>query len=162
MMKSRTTKLIKIHLNTDCPFNTKEFEEALKILKDKKSPGPDKITRDAGTPWHQSKVQTPGNLQQQLEDRARSSELARSWHGTHPQKGQGSSQRRQLSNYQSHHLSGQKHGKINQHSPGMAPGEKQNHHLRAGSIVLLKARRPTLPRRSKMAFRINSILWLRG
>ena len=25
----------------DCPFNTKEFEEALKTLKDKKSPGPD-------------------------------------------------------------------------------------------------------------------------
>ena len=28
----------------NCPFNTKEFEEALKTLKDKKSPGPDKIT----------------------------------------------------------------------------------------------------------------------
>ena len=30
---------------TNCPFNTKEFEEALKTLKDKKSPGRDKITK---------------------------------------------------------------------------------------------------------------------
>ena len=30
----------------NCPFNTKEFEEALKTLKDKKSPGPDKITNE--------------------------------------------------------------------------------------------------------------------
>ena len=29
---------------TNCPFNRKEFEKALKTLKDKKSPGPDKIT----------------------------------------------------------------------------------------------------------------------
>ena len=29
-----------------CPFNAKEFEEALKTLKDKKSPGPDKITNE--------------------------------------------------------------------------------------------------------------------
>ena len=28
----------------NCPFNTEEFEEALKTLKDKESPGPDKIT----------------------------------------------------------------------------------------------------------------------
>ena len=30
----------------NCPFNTKEFEAALKTLKDKKSPGPDKITNE--------------------------------------------------------------------------------------------------------------------
>ena len=30
----------------NCPFNTKEFEEALKTLEDKKSPGPDKITNE--------------------------------------------------------------------------------------------------------------------
>ena len=30
----------------NCPFNTKEFEEALKTLKDKKSPGPDRITNE--------------------------------------------------------------------------------------------------------------------
>ena len=30
----------------NCPFNTKEFEKALKTLKDKKSPGPDKITNE--------------------------------------------------------------------------------------------------------------------
>ena len=30
----------------NCPFNTKEFEEALKTLKDKKSPGPDKIINE--------------------------------------------------------------------------------------------------------------------
>ena len=30
----------------NCPFNTKEFEEALKTLKDKKSPDPDKITNE--------------------------------------------------------------------------------------------------------------------
>ena len=30
----------------NCPFNTKEFEEAIKTLKDKKSPGPDKITNE--------------------------------------------------------------------------------------------------------------------
>ena len=30
----------------NCPFNTKEFEEALKTLKDKKSSGPDKITNE--------------------------------------------------------------------------------------------------------------------
>ena len=30
----------------NCPLNTKEFEEALKTLKDKKSPGPDKITNE--------------------------------------------------------------------------------------------------------------------
>ena len=29
-----------------CPFSTKEFEETLKTLKDKKSPGPDKITNE--------------------------------------------------------------------------------------------------------------------
>ena len=28
----------------NCPFNTTEFEEVLKTLKDKKSLGPDKIT----------------------------------------------------------------------------------------------------------------------
>ena len=28
------------------PFNMKEFEEALKTLKDKKSPGPDKVTNE--------------------------------------------------------------------------------------------------------------------
>ena len=31
---------------TNCPFNTKEFEEALKTLNDKKSPGPYKITNE--------------------------------------------------------------------------------------------------------------------
>ena len=30
----------------NCPFNTENFEEALKTLKDKKSPGPDKITNE--------------------------------------------------------------------------------------------------------------------
>ena len=30
----------------NCPFNTKEFEEALKTLKDKNSPGPDKIINE--------------------------------------------------------------------------------------------------------------------
>ena len=59
----------------NCPFNSKEFEEALKTLKDKKSPGPDKLPVRF---WNQSKVQTPGNLQQQLDDRACSAELARS------------------------------------------------------------------------------------
>ena len=44
MMKSRTTKVIKIHLNVNRPFSTKEFEEAPKTLKDKESPGPNKIT----------------------------------------------------------------------------------------------------------------------
>ena len=32
--------------NQEPPFNTKQFEEALKIFKDKKSPGPDKITNE--------------------------------------------------------------------------------------------------------------------
>ena len=44
MMKSRTTKLIKLHLHS--PFNTKEFEAALKALEDKKSPGPNKTTSE--------------------------------------------------------------------------------------------------------------------
>ena len=30
----------------NCPFNTKELEEALKTLQNKKSPGPDKITNE--------------------------------------------------------------------------------------------------------------------
>ena len=32
--------------DTNRPFNTKEFEEALKTLKYKKSPGPDKIINE--------------------------------------------------------------------------------------------------------------------
>ena len=53
---------------------------------------------------------------------------------SHPHEGQGSSKHRQLSPYQPHQYCGQTHGKINQHSPGMAPGEKQHHHSRAGRL----------------------------
>ena len=55
-----------------CPFNTKEFEEALKTLKDKKSPGPDKITNEM-----LEHLGTKAKLKL-LEDRACSPELARS------------------------------------------------------------------------------------
>ena len=46
------------------PLNAKEFEEALEALKDKIVSWPRQNYQwDVGTPWHQSKVQTPRNLQ---------------------------------------------------------------------------------------------------
>ena len=117
----------------NCPINTDEFDEALKTVKDRKSPGPDKITIEMlehlGT---KAKSKLMGSFNNSWKT-ACSSELARNEHGTHPQEGQGSIKYRQLSSYQSHQLCGQTHGKIDQHSPGMAPGE-DHHHSRAGRL----------------------------
>ena len=129
-----STKLIKIHLNTrTARLLQRSLKKPWKSWRTRSLLAQTKLPMRRWKAWNQSKVQTPGNLQQQLEDRACSSELARNWHGTHPQEGQGSSKHGQLSPYQPHQLCGQTQWKNDQHSPGMAP-EEQHHHSRAGRL----------------------------
>ena len=118
----------------NCTFNTKEFEEALKTLKDKKSPGPDRITNEmlehlgakAKSKLWESSV-TSGRQGMFL----RAGETL-TWY---PSTRRASSEQTQTAiAQQPHQLCGQTHEKIDQHSPGMAPGEQKHHHSGAGRL----------------------------
>ena len=121
------------HIN--CPFNTKEFEEALKTLKDKKSPGPDKITNEM---LEHLGTKAKSKLLGIFNNSWKTGHVPQSWREADMvpihKKGKRPSKFRQLPSYQPHQLCGQTHGKNEQHSPGMAPGEEQHHHSRAGRL----------------------------
>ena len=112
------------------PFNDRELEDALKALKDKKSPGPDKITNE---------------MLKHMGPKAKSKLIGlynNSWkEGIVPQKWreavivqerQRTLKDNQLPSHQPNQLCRQAHGTTHKQSPRMALGEEEHPYTRTG------------------------------
>ena len=115
-------------------FNIKEFEEALKTLKDKKSPGPDKIINEMLE--HLGTKASP-NFWESSTSAGRQGMFLRPGEKltSYPSTRRARIEQMQIAvALSASTVVWQTHVNIDQHSPGMAPGEEQPHHSRAGRL----------------------------